>query len=60
MRTGASSFLSMVPVWETASGTLRSRRRVGVGNRERGLTIQLYPSHAVGTEDTYLTSLGHL
>lgn len=39
----ASSFLSMVPVWETASGTLRSRRRVGVGSREWGLRIQHYP-----------------
>lgn len=39
----ASSFLSVVPVWETASGTLRSRRRVGVGSREWGLRIQHYP-----------------
>ena len=43
MELGGSSFLPVVPVWETASATLRSRRRVGVSSRERGLRIQLYP-----------------
>lgn len=43
LELGGSSFLPVVPVWETASATLRSRRRVGVSSRDRELRIQLYP-----------------
>lgn len=35
------------------------QKACGCRQQGRGLRIQIYPSHAVRPEDTYLTSLGH-